>query len=152
MWFLILKWIHVLAAIIAVGANMTYSIWIARASREPKTLPFVLQTVSFIDRHVANPCYAVLLATGLAMALTVRIPLTTPWLLTAMILYVIAALTGIFAYAPLSRRQRRILETDGFQSPAYIAIARRGGLLGISVTLEVLMIVFLMVVKPPLWG
>ena len=152
MWFLMLKWIHVLAAITAVGANVTYSIWIARASREPKALPFVLQNVSFIDRHVANPCYAVLLATGLAMALTVRIPLTTPWLLTAMILYVVAALMGILAYAPLSRRQRQILETDGFESPAYAAIARRGRLLGISVTLDVLIIVFLMVVKPPLWG
>jgi uncharacterized membrane protein len=152
MGFLILKWIHVLAAIVALGANVTYSIWIARASREPGVLPFVLKNVSYIDRRVANPCYAVLLATGLSMALTVRIPLTTPWLLTSMILYVIAALTGIFAYAPLSRRQRRILETDGFESPTYREIARQGRLLGISVTLDVLIIVFLMVVKPPLWS
>ena len=152
MWFLLLKWIHVLAAIVAVGANLTYSIWIARASQEPKALPFVLQNVSFIDRRVANPCYAVLLATGLAMALTVPIPLTTPWLLTSMIFYGIAALLGIFAYAPLTRRQRQILAEDGFASPAYDAVARRGRLLGRVVTLDVLIIVFLMVVKPPLWG
>lgn len=137
---------------VAVGANATYSIWIARAAREPKALPFILQNISYIDRRVVNPCYAVQLATGLAMASAVRIPLITPWLLTSMILYAIAALIGIFAYAPLSRRQRQILETDGFDSPAYIAIARRGRLLGISVMLDVLIIVFLMVVKPPLWG
>ena len=152
MLFLMLKWIHVLAAIIAVGANATYSIWIARASGEPRALPFVLQNVAYIDRRVANPCYAVLLATGLAMAGTVQIPLVTPWLLTSMILYVLAALMGIFAYAPLSRRQRKILETDGFESPVYGAIARRGRLLGRAVSLDVLIIVFLMVVKPPLWG
>lgn len=151
MWFLILKWIHVLAAIVAVGANVTYSIWIARASHEPKALPFILQNVSYIDRRVANPCYAVLLATGLGLALTARIPLTTPWLLTSMILYAIAALLGIFAYAPQMRRQRLLLASDGFESPAYSAIARRGRLLGRVVTLDVLVIVFLMVVKPPLW-
>jgi uncharacterized membrane protein len=152
MLFLILKWIHVLAAMVAVGANATYSIWIARASREPKALPFILQNISYIDRRVVNPCYAVQLATGLVMAFTIHIPIITPWLLTSMILYAIAALIGIFAYAPLSRRQRQILETDGFDSPAYIAIARRGRLLGISVMLDVLIIVFLMVVKPPLWN
>jgi uncharacterized membrane protein len=85
------------------------------------------------------------------MALTVRIPLTTPWLLTSMILYVIAALLGIFAYAPLMRRQRQILATDGIESPAYSAVARTGRLLGRVVALDVLIIVFLMVVKPPLW-
>jgi uncharacterized membrane protein len=152
MLFLMLKWIHVLAAIIAVGANFTYGTWIVRASREPRVLPFILQNISYLDRRVVNPSYAVLLATGLTMACTVRIPLTTPWLLTSMILYVLAALMGIFAYAPLSRRQRKILETDGFESPAYGAIARKGRLLGITVTLDVLIIVFLMVVKPPLWG
>ena len=35
MFFLIIKWIHVLSAITAVGANITYGIWMARASVEP---------------------------------------------------------------------------------------------------------------------
>jgi len=149
---LLLKWAHVLAAITAVGANVTYNIWIARASQEPRALPFVLQNVSYIDRRVANPCYAVLLVTGLAMAFTVQIPLTTPWLLTSIGLYVMAALLGIFVYAPLTRRQRQILARDGFDSPAYSALAGRGRLLGRVVLLDVVIIVFLMVVKPPLWG
>jgi len=149
---LLLKWAHVLAAITAVGANVTYNIWIARASQEPRALPFVLQNVSYIDRRLANPCYAVLLVTGLAMALTVQIPLTTPWLLISMILYVVAALLGILVYAPLARRQRQTLARDGIESPYYIAVARRGQLLGRLVLLDVLIIVFLMVVKPPLWG
>ena len=120
-------------------------------SHEPKALPFVLQNVSYIDRRVANPCYAVLLATGLGLALTVRIPLTTPWLLTSMILYAIAALMGIFAYAPLMRRQRQLLASDGFELPAYSAIAREAGCWAASSLWMCLIIVFLMVVKPPLW-
>src|SRR5262245_64759198 len=82
MLFSLIKWIHVLSAITAVGANITYGIWIARASREPKVLPFVLRNIKLIDDRLANPAYGLLLLTGLAMAFLGPIPLTTPWLLT----------------------------------------------------------------------
>ncbi len=152
MLFLIVKWIHVLAAITAVGANLTYGMWIAQASRQPKVLPFVLRSIHWIDSRVANPCYVLLLLTGLFMAFTVPIPLTAPWLLTALILYILAALLGILAYAPLVRRQTQLLETKGFDSPDYQAVARRSTWFGILVTVDVVIIVFLMVVKPALWG
>jgi uncharacterized membrane protein len=152
MEFLVIKWIHVLAAITAVGANITYAMWIARAAREPDVLPFVLRTISTIDRRLANPNYAVLLLTGSLMALQIRIPFTTPWLLTALVLYFLAALLGIVLYAPTARQQRQILETEGFDSPNYKSVARRATWLGIVVTVDVIVIVFLMVMKPMLWA
>lgn len=152
MLFLLVKWIHVLSAITAVGANLTYGIWMQRASSEPQTLPFVLRNVRWIDRRVANPCYGLLLLTGLYMALTLPIPLTTPWLLTALVLYAAVALFGILAYAPLMRRQASLLETQGFGSPAYQDVAGKSTRIGLLVVLIVVIIVFLMVVKPPLWG
>jgi uncharacterized membrane protein len=151
MFFPIVKWIHVLAAITAVGSNITYGIWMAAASREPQVLPFVLRNIRRLDSQVANPCYGVLLLSGLVMAFTLPLPLTTPWLLTAILLYVIAALLGILAYAPIAREQRRLLESAGFEAPAYKATARKATWLGLLVTLDVVIIVFLMVVKPPLW-
>lgn len=150
MLILIVKLIHVLSAITAVGANFTYAIWIARASAEPKFLPFALQNIRWIDRRVANPCYALLLITGLIMAFVLPIPLTTPWLLTSLVLYVAAAILGAVGYAQIMRRQIQILETEGFDSPGYRAIAARSRLFGILVTLDVVIIVFLMVVKPAL--
>jgi uncharacterized membrane protein len=152
MFFLVVKWIHVLAAITAVGANITYGMWIAQASRQAKVLPFVLRNIHWIDSRVANPCYGLLLLTGLTMAFILPIPLTTPWLLTALILYILAAVLGIVAYAPAVRRQIQLLETKGFDSPDYQAVARRSTLFGILVTVDVILIVFLMVVKPALWG
>ena len=150
MFFLIIKWIHILSAITAVGANITYGMWTARASREPDFLPFVLRSIHWIDSRVVNPCYGLLLLTGLTMAFTVPIPLTTPWLLTALVLYVIAALLGIVFYAPVLRRQIQLLESKGFNSPDYHAIANRARLLGILVGVDVIIIVLLMVVKPAL--
>ncbi len=150
MLFLIVKWIHVLSAITAVGANLTYGIWIRRASREPEFLPFVLRNIRWIDNRVANPCYSLLLLTGLTMAFILPISLLTPWLLTAIALYVLAALLGIIVYAPVVREQIRLVESVGFENPSYQAVARKSNLLGLLVTLDVVVIVFLMVVKPAL--
>jgi uncharacterized membrane protein len=152
MLFLIIKWIHILSAITAVGANITYGIWIARASREPKVLPFVIRNIKWIDDRVANPCYGLLLLTGLAMAFLAPISLKTPWLLTGLTLYVIVGLLGAFGYTPLVKEQIRVLDSEGFESPNYLAIAKKGRLLGMLVGVIVIIIVFLMVVKPALWG
>jgi uncharacterized membrane protein len=152
LYFLIIKWIHVLSAISAVGANITYGLWMAQAAREPAVLPFVLRNIKRIDDRLANPLYVVLLLTGLTMAFILPIPLSTPWLLTALILYGIAVLLGLVVFVPLFRRQIELLESKGFDSPEYKAVARRARVLGMVVAVDVVIIVFLMVVKPRLWG
>ena len=152
MLYLLLKWLHVLAAIVAVGSNVTYGIWIARASRSPEALPFTLRGIKLIDDRVANPAYGLLLATGLLMVFVVRLPLTTPWLLTALVLYVIVVLVGLLGYTPTLRHQIRMLDSEGFHSPNYQALARRGTILGLVLAVLVIVIVFLMVVKPGLWA
>jgi uncharacterized membrane protein len=150
MLFLILKWLHVLAAIVAVGANATYGIWLARASHSTEVLPFTLRTIKLIDDRLANPAYGLQLVTGLAMAFLLPVPLTTPWLLTALILYAILVLVGLGGYTPTLRRQIQVLDKEGFQSPNYQALARRGTLIGIVLAILAIAIVFLMVVKPGL--
>jgi uncharacterized membrane protein len=152
MLFSILKWIHVLAAIIAVGANATYGVWLARASRSADVLPFTLRTIKLIDDRLANPAYGLQLLTGLAMAFILPLPLTTPWLLTALVLYAILVLVGLGGYTPTLRRQIQVLDKEGFRSPNYQALSRRGTLIGIVLAILAIAIVFLMVVKPGLWA
>ncbi len=152
MLFSILKWIHVLAAIVAVGANATYGVWLARASRSNDVLPFTLRTIKLIDDRIANPAYGLQLITGLAMAFILPIPLTTPWLLTALILYAILVLIGLGGYTPTLRRQIQLLDREGVRSPNYQALARRGTILGVILAILAITIVFLMVVKPGLWA
>ncbi len=148
--FLLIKWIHVLSAITAVGANITYGIWISRATRQPEVLPFVLYSIKVIDDRVANPLYVLLLLTGLTMALILPIPLSTPWLMTALILYAIAAVLGMLVFVPIFRREIELLESEGVTSPGFRSYARGARVLGIVVGIDVLIITFLMVVKPPL--
>src|SRR5512138_3901565 len=152
MLFSILKWLHILAAVVAVGANATYGIWLARAARNAEVLPFALRTIKLIDDRIANPAYASQLITGFLMVFIVHLPLTTPWLLTALILYAILVLVGLGGYTPTLRRQIQLLDREGFQSPNYQALARRGTMLGIALAILAIAIVFLMVVKPGLWA
>ncbi|MEO8481826.1 MAG: DUF2269 family protein [Acidobacteriota bacterium] len=152
MLYLIIKWLHVLAAITALGSNITYGFWIARASREPAVLPFALRSIKLIDDRIANPAYGLLLITGFGMAGLSHYPLRTPWLASALALYVVMVLLGLFGYTPTLKRQIQALDRGGVNSAEYRAVASRGRTLGAILGVVVITIVFLMVVKPSLWG
>lgn len=145
MLFILIKWVHIMSAIMAVGANATYGIWLSRARREPAVLPFVLHSIKVIDDRVANPLYALLLLTGLTMAFMIPVPLNTPWLMTALILYAIAVVLGLAVFVPTFRRQIEYLESEGINSPRYLASSKQSTVLGLVVSLDVLIIIFLMV-------
>jgi uncharacterized membrane protein len=150
MWYLLLKLLHVLAAIVAVGANITYGMWIMRGSRDPVALGFALRGVKLIDDRMANPAYGVLLVTGIGMVLVGKLPVITPWLLSALVLYVAVVLLGLLGYTPTLKKQIMLLESA--QSSEYKALAGRGVVLGIVLGILTLGIVVLMVLKPPLWS
>ena len=151
MLYNLVKWIHILAAIVALGANATYGLWLARASRSPEVLPLTLKTIKFLDSRVANPAYGLSLLTGLVLVYLGHWPLTSSWIDIALLLYVSIILLGILVYAPSFRRQMQLAEKGEGGSPAYAAAARRGMILGVVLLLIVAFIEFLMVTKPQLW-
>lgn len=64
----------------------------------------------------------------------------------------LVGLVGAVGYTPTLRRQIQLLDSEGVHSPGYQAAARRGIILGGVLAVLVIMIVYLMVVKPGLWG
>lgn len=144
---LILKLIHVLGAIVAVGANVTYAFWMRRAGLQRDRLLFVIESIRRLDRRIANPAYGVLLVTGLLMVLDGAYSLTAGWLATAVVLFVLTALVGIAFFAPAIRRQLVEAQADP-ASAAYAAAAARSSAFGVLTTAIVLVIVALMVTKP----
>ena len=146
----LIKYLHVLLAIVAVGFNMTYAIWIMRAAKEPAHLSFALRGIKTLDDRFANPAYAFLLITGLAMVFVGGIPLTTFWIGAALVLWIAAVLIGLFLYTPTLRNQIAVLEKDGASSAEFQQLSQRGTILGIVLAVIVLVIVFLMVTKPTL--
>src|ERR1700687_3287798 len=98
--YLILKFVHVLLAIVAVGFNASYPIWLARAQREPEHALYILRGIKTLDDRFANPAYALLLVFGLAMTFSAGIPLSTFWIAAALVLYALLILGGLFLYTP----------------------------------------------------
>ena len=148
--YLILKFVHVLLAIIAIGFNASYPIWLARAQREPEHALYVLRGIKILDDRFANPAYALLLVLGLAMTFMAGIPFSTFWIAAALVLYVVLIVGGLLVYSPTLKAQIAALETSGATSPDYTSLSQRGTVVGILLAVDVVIIVFLMVVKPTL--
>jgi uncharacterized membrane protein len=145
--FIALKIVHVLAAITAVGANVTYAFWLRLAGTERERLLFAIEGVRRMDRLIANPAYILLLITGVLMVMTGAYRFEEGWLSAAIALYVITSVIGITLFAPALRRQQAEAERDP-SSAAYAAAARRTNILGVLTVLIVLVIVVLMIAKP----
>lgn len=147
-----LKYIHVLSAVIAFGANITYAFWLTRAEKNPEALTFTLRTVKIIDDWIANPAYVLLFPTGWWLASLAGWPLTMPWILTALILYAVLSIVGLAIYSPTLKKQIALAESVGPESPEYKKVSFRSSAIGIFLNILALIIIYLMVAKPVLWG
>lgn len=146
--FQFLKFVHVLLAMVAVGFNASYGIWLARAAKAPQaTQSHVLRTIKFLDDRIANPAYGLLLLTGLLMIFSASIPVRL-WIALSIGLWLVLIVVGLGVYTPTLRDQIRVLESEGPGSEEYQRIAARGRTLGIVLGIIVIVIVFLMVTKP----
>jgi uncharacterized membrane protein len=145
--FLVLKVVHVLSVVVAVGANVTYAFWLRLAGRDRERLLFAIHGIRWLDRRIANPMYAVVFVTGVLMVLTGAYSFETGWIAASMALFLLVAILGIAVFAPAIRRQLAEAERDP-TSPAYAAVAARTARLGLTTTAIVLVIVVLMVAKP----
>lgn len=145
--FLLLKLVHVTAAIVGVGSNLTYAYWLRRAGVDRDRLVDAIHGIRGLDRRIANPAYVVLLLSGLAMATIGPFTFDATWLRAALGLYVVVVVLGVTMFAPAIRVQLAEAERDP-TSEAYRRAARRSNALGLAVTAIVLAILVLMVTKP----
>ncbi|MDQ4107793.1 MAG: DUF2269 domain-containing protein [Actinomycetota bacterium] len=148
-WYLPLKLVHVLSAVVAVGTNVTYFVWLAaiRGRSQPEQ-SFALQTIKALDSRLANPAYGILPLTGVIMVLVGDLGFTTFWILAAIGLYVLVGVIAGVLFAPSLRRQTELVAREGTGSGAYEAAARRTRTTGLLAMLPVAGILYLMVMQP----
>ena len=143
-----LKTLHILFAIVAVGLNISYGIWQARAAREPEHMGYALRGIKFLDDRVANPAYAGLLVVGILLVLTGPYEFTTFWVGVAIGLYLAMGAVAILFYSPTLTRQIAAYESGGAGSEEFALLDARGRMLGVILAVLVMAIIVLMVVKP----
>ena len=144
---LILKFIHVVAAIVAVGSNFTYVYWQRAAERDPDRLLYTLRAVRRLDNLVATPAYVVVVLAGMSMVAFGGYPADAGWILTSFFLFIGIVVFGGAFYGPALKRQIREAEADP-STDAYTRAAARANAFGYALLAAVLVIVFLMVTKP----
>lgn len=146
-WYLVIKFIHVLVAIVAVGSSAGSSLWLRLAMRSPANMPFALRTAKFLDEFLTRPGLIVLLVTGLWMAAT-RWTLSLFWIRLALLMVVIVLVALYIAVGPLLGWLIRVAETDGIASKRWARSEARFEIIGGASGLIIIGIVWLMVTKP----
>jgi hypothetical protein len=144
----ILLFLHILAAVAAIGLNFSYAIWIVRGQKDTASLAFALKGVKFVDDYIANPLYLLAFATGLAMILMGKT--VEPFIQWAILLYLIAMVIAYAIYTPTLRSQIQTLEKNGLSSALYQTIAKKSQMIGIIMGVMVLVILALKIIKPSL--
>lgn len=144
----LLKLVHVALAVVAVGTNLSFPIWVRLAERDGAHLAFTLRAVRWIDRWLTIPAYGLVALTGVAIAVLDGTPLLTGWLAAAIALFVLVIAAGALLYIPVSRRRLAAAEHGGPDDLEYRAMRRRADALDLFIVPAVLAILALMVLKP----
>ena len=144
--YLLLKFIHILVAILALGTSAGLSVALEFYGSHPTHGPFLLRAIERIVAFVVLPGYVLMLVTGLWMV-NMAWPLTTGWIQRAMVLWAVG-IAGLAIFLAVFRKQRRVLEAEGPSSASYKRVSLLGRGLGGGLGLVVIMILYLMVFKP----
>ncbi len=145
--YLVVKFVHVLVAIVAVGSSAGSSLWLRLAMRSPAHLPFALRSAKFLDEVLTRPGLIVLLVTGLWMAAS-RWTLALFWIRAAIGLLVLVLVLLYAVVGPLMRRLIRVADSEGLGSMSWARLEHRFELTGGGSGLIIILIVWLMVTKP----
>jgi uncharacterized membrane protein len=144
-WYLVVKFVHVFVAILAVGSSAGSSLWLRLAMAKPAHLPFALRSAKLLDERLTRPGLMVLLITGLWMAAT-RWSLTLFWVRAALLLIVVV-LVVLFAVAgPLWSQLIRVTEDGNPTSSRRLEVWFE--VVGAASGLILIVIIWLMVIKP----
>ena len=147
----ILAFIHTLATVAAVGANVTYFVWLRRALDNPDARLFTLQTIRLLERRYVLPAYILVGLTGLGLVDRSGREWSTPWIEVSILLFVVLMAVGGF-YARLFRQQIALAEAGESGQGEYAAINRKNNILAVALTVVVVFLIYLMAFQPTLWG
>lgn len=155
--YLTLKWIHIVSSVLLVGTGFGSAFYLFFANRQPdlKARAVVARLVVRADWWFTTPAVIVQPISGIAMAMMVGWPLTTPWLALSLSLYVFAGLCWL-PVVWLQIRMKQMLDqsaADGVAlPPLYARYQAWWEGLGYPAFISMVGVFWLMVNKPTLWG
>jgi len=144
--YLLVKFLHILIAILALGTSAGLGIVLEFYGDHPTHGPFVLRAIQRIVTFFVFPGYLLMLVTGLWMV-HLSWPLTTKWIQAALVLWGLG-MVGLGFSLVVLHKQIELLDTEGSTSASYRRASLIGRALGAGTGVVVIVIIYLMVVKP----
>jgi hypothetical protein len=153
--FRLFLFLHVVGAIVAFGPGFAAAVAGAMVAKEPQHANFFARTQVAIGNRLVTPAALSMAVTGVLMILVLgwsTIVGPKLWLPVAIVIYIIAIVYAVAVQAPAGRKLVELTATPpapGSPPPPELpATARRVRTGGIALSTLIVIIVFLMVVKP----
>jgi hypothetical protein len=145
----LIKYVHVICAIIWVGGAFFAQLLAVRASRstDPTDLPKIGASIAYLGQRVFLPASILLFVAGIILV-TQRWAFSNVWVSISMVLWLASALVGSLYLGPTSAKVGAMFAAEG---PTSVAARAGLGRLFLVARLELVsfaIIVFMMVVKP----
>lgn len=146
--YLVVKFLHILIAILALGSSAGLGIVLELFGDHPVHGGFVLRAIQRVESWFVIPGYLLMLGTGLWLAKITGL-LGARWIQAALVLWSIG-LVALIASALLLRKQIALLDVGSVNSASYRWISLLGRGLGALMGVVVIITLYLMVFKPHL--
>lgn len=155
--YLILKWLHIVSSVLLVGTGFgsAFFMFFTNRSGSVAAQAVVCRLVVRADWWFTTPAGIVQPLSGLWLAHMAGWSWHTPWLLTAIVLYVLAGLCWlpvVWLQLRMARSSAQAQASGQALPPSYQRQARLWEWLGYPAFLAMLAVFYLMVNKPLLWA
>lgn len=153
MEYVILKWLHILSStfLFGTGVGSAFYVLFTSLKRDPRAVASVTGWVVIADWLFTATTMVFQPLSGWRMAAIAGMPLTTPWILWSIVLYVLAGvcwLPVVWIQYRLRHIAREAVHTDQPLPARYFAYLRVWVLLGIPAFFAFVAVFYLMVAKP----
>ena len=151
--FLLLKWLHIVGAAILLGTGLAiaFHFWLALRGSSVVVIAAAARAMVIADFAFTLPAVALQPVTGIALALAVGYPLTSTWIVSALLLYAVAGACWIpVVFIQLRLRDLAVKSARDASAlpPEFHCLARRWFVLGWPAFIAVGAIFWLMIARP----
>lgn len=148
--YVVMKIVHLLATVVFLGTIFASVFWKMQAdrTRDGAIIAHTLRAIRRADRIFTMPASILLLIAGFGAQGMGHYPLTLPWILWGIILYVLASLVYMLRVAPIQRRLVHLATSTDFDWTEYERTSRQWDRWGMLALLLPLAAFVLMVWKP----
>ncbi|WP_077037863.1 DUF2269 domain-containing protein [Pelomonas sp. KK5] len=155
--YLLLKTLHIISSVLMVGTGFgsAFYFFFANRSGQLAAQAVVARLVVRADTWFTTPAVIFQPLSGLWLAAQAGWPWSTPWIVAALALYALAGLCWlpvVWLQWRMARMAAQALEDRSSLPPLYGTYARRWEALGYPAFIAMLLVFWLMVNKPILWG